>query len=538
MSVLLLFARPRSPLLEPEDSLYAEIPRQMAVAGDWLVPVHNGQPYYQKPPLLYWLILVSYTCFGVHDWAARLIPCSTGLAIILVTFWWGCRACGFRAGLAGAVMLCLSPRFLHQSRMITMDGLLCLWVLCGLAQGFRALQSGRLGWGHWLLSASACGLGLLTKGPVTLILVALPLFAFQNIDRRTARPTAWSWLVYIGTALTLAAPWFVAVAVRDPAFLGEFFWTHHVVMRFLQPLHSEPAWFYFPVLLLGMMPWTLLLPTAFRYCIRCSQSETSDRPPAMGFLLLCSAWCFLFFSAATCKRIGYILPAMPTLALALGCALDKTLIGNDLAGFCACASRKGSLSYWATLFVLGVGIVGAFTASYAGLVKPVGGLAMALPAGTWFGCLILFGSRPSLAGSWLGCATSTFVLLLMAVHLLLPGYYRRFAVRSQTYSLAGTADGPRTRVVCYPHYCDSVSFYLNRHNVRSYGSKDRDLLIADIQDSTDTLVFVKTGRALREMLGALPDSLEFVPRGRSSWVTAGVIRRRDQSFAREDRRDP
>jgi dolichol-phosphate mannosyltransferase len=124
---LLFLGRLRSPLLEPEEAVYAEVPREMTAAGNWVVPLRQGRPYYEKPPLFYWLIMASYDSLGVHDWSARLIPCTTGLGIILVTFWWGNRSFGFRAGLAGALILCLSPRFVHQARMITMDSLLCFW---------------------------------------------------------------------------------------------------------------------------------------------------------------------------------------------------------------------------------------------------------------------------------------------------------------------------------------------------------------------------------------------------------------------------
>ena len=105
------------------------------------MPTHEGQIHDQKPPLLYWLIMACYASFGVRDWAARLIPCLCGVGIVLITFSWGKRLLGFRAGLAGAVILCLSARFVHQTRMITMDGLLCFWILGSLALGQQALQS-------------------------------------------------------------------------------------------------------------------------------------------------------------------------------------------------------------------------------------------------------------------------------------------------------------------------------------------------------------------------------------------------------------
>ncbi len=469
---LLYFDRLGSPLLEPEDSHYAEVPREMAVAGDWVVPLYGGQPYYQKPPLFFWLVLVAYSGFGIQDWAARLVPCLAGLGTVLVTFWWGKKVSGLRTGLAAALILCLSPRFLHQTRMITLDGLLGLWILCALALGQQALQPGRLRWGCWFLSAAACALGLLTKGPVALILAAVPLLAYQVLDRRTARPGGWCWPAYVGTAIGLASPWFVAMSWRHPVFLREFFWTHHVVMRFVQPLHEEPAWFFLPVMFLGMLPWTLLLPVLIKLLFRRSAAGRANRPPELGFWLLCSLWCLAFYSVADCKRIGYIVPAMPPLALALGYAVDRRLLRSV----------------------------------HRGRLRPV-------------------------ARCWIGCGVATFGLLLLTVHLLLPGYYERFSLRAQVQLTSPAVYRSELPVACYPRPWDSVNYYLGRHDVRTYGPDERDRLIADLQSGSERLVFVKSGSVLDDLLGRLPASVEFVPISHGEIATAGLMRPRDVAQA-------
>ncbi len=524
---LLYFGRPAAPLLQPEDAYYAEIPREMAVAGNWIVPLHRGQPYFEKPPLLFWLIRISYACFGVHDWAARLVPCAAAMATILVTFWWGKSIFGLRAGLAGALILCLSPRYLHQGRMVMMDGLLGLCVLSALALGQQAIQTGRLRWSYWLLSAVACGLGLLTKGPVAFALVAGPLLAYQLLNRCTARPGFGSWLAYLATAIGVVSPWFVAMAWRYSTFLHEFFWTHHVVMRFVQPLHPEPAWFYLPILLLGMAPWTLLLPALVRLLWRRSPVARRKRPAELGFLLLCCFWCLVFFSAATCKRIGYIVPAMPTLALVLGYTLDRQVPGH---GFRAWRWQgqplRTSLPCWATRGVLAIGLGIAIAAVVAGLMTP-------------FRCavtvtLVVLGSawsvyryhRQTPAGAWIGCGLATFCLLLLAIHWILPGYYRKFSLRAQVRATQFASYPAKTPAVCYPHPWDSILFYLQRQDVQTYGPDERDRLIADLQNMPETLLFVKSGPVLDDLLRRLPAFLEFVPSNQGEIVTVGVVRPR------------
>src|SRR5581483_1677698 len=107
VAALLFFSRLDLPLLEPQEARYAEIPRAMLQAHSWQTPVLHGQPYLDKPPLLYWLVMACYSMFGVEDWVARLVPGLSCLLTVVVVYFWGRRIAGERAGLAGALILCL-----------------------------------------------------------------------------------------------------------------------------------------------------------------------------------------------------------------------------------------------------------------------------------------------------------------------------------------------------------------------------------------------------------------------------------------------
>jgi 4-amino-4-deoxy-L-arabinose transferase-like glycosyltransferase len=328
-AALLSFARPDCPLQEPEETLYAEVPRQMMAEGRLLVPVRHGEAYYDKPPLLYWLVIASYRLCGVHDWAARLVPSGAAFLCVLVTYAWGKRTSGPRAAFAGALMLCLSPRFAQLARMLTTNGLLSLCVIAALAAAHRALAGPAVKRRWWLLSALACGLGLLAKGPVAAVLVAVPVLLYQLLDRRSARTGVRLWMAYGAVAGLVAVPWFVAVSVRDPSFLHYFFWTHHV-RRFVDPFnHVQPWWYYLPLLAAGMMPWTLLAPWFLRHLLGRTR-PLPQRAEALGVFLLAGLWSVAFFSASGCKRPCYILPAMPPLALALGCCVDAAFAAGRL----------------------------------------------------------------------------------------------------------------------------------------------------------------------------------------------------------------
>src|SRR5262249_44289349 len=83
-------------LFEPDEGRYAEIPREMLQRGEWVVPYLQGEPYLDKPPLLYWLVMASYRLFGVHPWAARLVPALAVHGCVLLTYLLGRRNLGER----------------------------------------------------------------------------------------------------------------------------------------------------------------------------------------------------------------------------------------------------------------------------------------------------------------------------------------------------------------------------------------------------------------------------------------------------------
>jgi dolichol-phosphate mannosyltransferase len=522
MAGLLFFSRLRSPLLEPEESRYAEIPRQMLLEHRWVVPVLHGEAYLQKPPLFYWLVMISYSVFGVHDWAARLVPSMAGLATILLTYWWGKRWVGSLAAFLGAMILCLSPRFIYMSRMVSMDSLLSLCVLASWLCGHRALMSNRSYCRYAALAAIACGLGILTKGPVAPVLAGAPLLAYRMLDRRCAPLSYAKAALWAILALGIAAPWYVAAAWRSPGFLGEFLYTHNLV-RYVTPFdHEEPFWYYLPLLFLGMMPWTLLAVPLIRSFVGSPAMAARKRPAAMGFFFLAFACSFVFYSLAGCKRPGYILPAMPPLALALGCYW-RARLPNRVRWRPEALPRLSRLPHGLTVAVIAAGAIAYVAASIAGLVST--GHAILLAAVCLVAALYLLrrGPEPRAAVAWAGCALTTFLLLLVSVHEFWPGYAHKFSVRAQVQPQKCFADDPALPVACYPHRWDSVSFYLGRHDVATYGNADRDLLIRDLGRRPRTLVFVKSDHYCADLVKSLPANLQFEAYGKNGIVTAGIV---------------
>jgi 4-amino-4-deoxy-L-arabinose transferase-like glycosyltransferase len=465
----LFFGQLSSPLQEPEEPRYAEIPREMLASGNLMIPVLNDQPYYDKPPLLYWLVMGSYRLFGVHDWSARLVSSSVGFLTIIVTWIWGRSVANARAAFAGALVLCLSARFVYLGRLLTMNGLLCACVVTALAAGHFALCGSRLRCGWWLLSALTSGLGLLTKGPVALVLVAPPLIGYQIWQRRPGWSLVRAWLMYLSVAFAVAGPWYACIACRNPSFAGYFFWKHNVE-RYLAPFdHVKPVWFFSVEVFSGLFPWSIVFPLLALYGARrvAGQRSGFGTSPHI-FFLLCSGWCLLFYSLAGSKRAGYILPALPPLALACGCIWDRTLV----------QMRRELVGRW----------------SRAGAVA----------------------------------AIATFMVLACGLYWLEPSYAGRFALREQSESVGLPASELRPVIACYPRHWDSVSFYLERTDIQVYSEQECNRLIQDLIADPQLFAFIKTDQALDAFQALLPAAWEFVPCSQPGPAIVGRLRRRSK----------
>ena len=284
-------------LLEPDEGRYAQIPKEMLASGSWVVPTLQGEPYLDKPPLMYWLVALSYRLFGVTPMAARLVPAICVHLTILAVYLIGRRSIGERAAFWAALLLSVAPGFVCVARLLLLDGLLTLCVTVSVMCGFEAVRTGQFRPRWWIAAALASGLGFLTKGPISEVLLFVPLWVFGWLARENLTPLAplpcegrgepakppslrgkgvgglgsssasvrWYWYAgFFAIVIAVNVPWYLAMYREQPQFLAHFFWQHNV-MRFLQPFdHLQPIWFYVPILLAGLLPGTLLFVPYFR----------------------------------------------------------------------------------------------------------------------------------------------------------------------------------------------------------------------------------------------------------------------------------
>lgn len=344
------------PLFEPDEGRYAEIPREMLESGDFVTPHLNGVLYFEKPVLYYWMTAASLRIFGEDEIAVRLPSLVAGLLGLLLTFFLGRSLGGHRVSAYAVLALGTSPMWIVFSRINSIDMTLSTLVTATLAcfwWAHRRHEGSGWAW-HAVFAASA--LAVLTKGLIGLVLPGGVIFFYLLLTRGWRVLTRVPWISGTLVFLVIALPWHVLVALRNPDFLWFYFVREHF-LRYTTNIHdrSHPIWYFLPVVIVGLLPWSGFLPAAGRLFGR---SGGAARRPALVFLGVWAGFIFLFFSASSSKLVPYILPGLPPMALL--CALvvtDAEECGRSraAAGWGLAASVLLLLSLLAAFFWLSTG---------------------------------------------------------------------------------------------------------------------------------------------------------------------------------------
>ncbi|HMH17944.1 MAG TPA: glycosyltransferase family 39 protein [Burkholderiales bacterium] len=302
-------------LFMPDEGRYADIAREMLNSNDWVTPRLNGIKYLEKPPLQYWATAGAFAAFGADEWTARLWPAVTGfLGIALIAF------AGFRLArgspwiltaltVAGCWGYFIGGQFLTLDMGLTffLTAALVGFLLSQRADGLRAER----GWMIFAWAAMACA--VLSKGVVGIAIPAMALLSYMAVERDLSPLRRLHWAPGLAAFAAIVLPWFVLVQQRNPEFFHFFFIYEHVE-RYLLPDHHRPGpwWYYVPVLLVGLLPWTPSIPAAF---VKAWRTPDASRFRVDRFLAIWTAVVVVFFSASSSKLPGYVLPAVPAILL-------------------------------------------------------------------------------------------------------------------------------------------------------------------------------------------------------------------------------
>lgn len=293
-------------LLGPDEPRYADIGRAMARSGDWVTPRLFGEPWFEKPALLYWMTAAGFRLGLGPELAPRLPVATLGAAFLVFFYVLLKREFGARAAAYGAAILGTSAAWIGFSFAAVTDVPLAVTFSAAMLLSLEWLRDGNRRLLPW--AGALFGLAVLAKGLVPLVL-ALPLAGMAwRRWRDSAAP------VLIGLAVAL--PWYaLCTYANGRAFLDEFFLRHHLGRFSTDDLkHVQPFWFYAPVLAGGLFPWTPLAGLLGR---------VNRHDPRERLLVWWIVFGLVFFSASTNKLPGYLMPLMPAVCALLGVSLDR-----------------------------------------------------------------------------------------------------------------------------------------------------------------------------------------------------------------------
>ncbi len=249
------------PLFDWDEINFAEISREFIASGNYLSPTINFEPFYEKPPLFMWLQAICMNIFGVGEWAARLPNALVG--IISILFIYNFSAKHINQALAGAwssmYIISILPHFYFKSALI--DPLFNLFIFSGICMAYRHLQTKELK--HIMVAGILIAAGVLTKGPVALLLFGLTGILYLSLSKQWKALTIPSILLFLLAFLLIVSSWYVVISVIEgPAFVRGFIIRQWALLTTHDAGHTGFPGYHIVVLFFGCLPASLL---AFRY---------------------------------------------------------------------------------------------------------------------------------------------------------------------------------------------------------------------------------------------------------------------------------
>ena len=497
-------------LVGADEPRYAQIAREMLLRQDWVTPVLFGHPWLEKPPLLYWGMMLSYKAAGgVFDWAAR-VPSAvlTSLMVAFIYLW----ARKLRPGmqLDAALITAASAMVIGFGRAASTDMPLTAMFTIALLSWYAWYASQLKVW--LLVFYVSLGLATLAKGPVAVLLAGMILVVFLALRRDWRSLWRTLWPVGIAFYLAVTLPWFIAVQRANPAFFRVFILEHNVA-RFATDLyrHNQPFWYYLPVALLGFVPWTVFLIAAVIDAIRdwrYSVTEPAGREDLRIFLALWLLLPIAFFTFSHSKLPGYILPAIPAGTILLADFIRRREEDGEKPG------------WWLALLhalLAAALLVAAFIVPFRLAQQPVKPIVWAVAATLAVVCILSL-ILTSLNQGYRVLRFTTLVPVVIAFALTLKGTapiidYQQSA-RWVVRAMNQTADGPIPIVAVYdvPRALEyGLGFYRDRP-VLSYERNEippgPHLVVAAAGAKTE-LEYRLKGRSVLLLGGFAPQHVDF-----------------------------
>ncbi|MGR3317311.1 MAG: ArnT family glycosyltransferase [Candidatus Anammoxibacter sp.] len=436
-SLLFLFNLGKRDLWAPDEPRYAQVSREMWDSKDFVLPHLNGEKYPDKPPVLFWLIILFSIPFGgITELSARLPSAFAGIGCMIMMFYFAKRLFSERVGFITALILATSVEFLTVSRRVSFDGLLTFLVVLSLFcfhTGYIRKHRNRK---FFLLSYLFMAIATITKGPVGFVMPVLVIATFLCIVKFGKCKSEFhirDMRIWLGVVIVLSIPllWVFGIYIEGG-------WEHVKEVVFTQNIgrtvnswsHKKPFYYFFMQFPLYFLPWSIFIPGAIILYIKCVKGL--HKKPTVNFgldkcnhnekLCICSdhspflfpaVWfivVFVFFSIMSGKRSTYILPIYPAASMFIAWFLDS-FISHSLD---KTLKKFGYIPFqlaFVILLVMGISFPVYTYFHYYSFFVPTLFMSLIVICGTIISARYIFTKRPSIA------LVSSFIVFLITVML-------------------------------------------------------------------------------------------------------------------------
>jgi len=303
----------------PDEARYCEIAREMLFTHDFLTPHINGVVYFEKPPLFYWIQAFFLHQFGFSEWACRLANTVMALIGILATYFTARKLFDRKTGLYAAIILTTSVLYFTLARVVTLDMMVSIWLTLSL---FSFLLGVFISRRYYFFIYIFAALAVLTKGLIGILLPGSIIFLWLCFTKNWKILRECHLISGFFLFLAIALPWHILVQLKNPEFFNFYVIDQQFIRYLTMESHRyEPVWFYLPILLLGIFPWTGFLYGAIR--------KINLKDPKILFCVISALFIFIFFSLSKSKLVPYVLACLPFMAIILA----KYLEDFPAAGF-------------------------------------------------------------------------------------------------------------------------------------------------------------------------------------------------------------
>jgi 4-amino-4-deoxy-L-arabinose transferase-like glycosyltransferase len=397
--------------IERAEIYFLDAGRAMVERSDWLVPYYRGEPFFDKPPLTYWLLAASFSLFQPSLFSGRLVAVLVAFATLFATFGIArflarmarpdrAEEASNEAAFFATSILATSYAFVSFARLTMSDMLLTLLTLLAGAAFLKSEAEARPR--LLLICGAFLGLGFLTKGPIAWIYFGALLLAFLLVERRFPRIFDARGLTGALAAVGVGLSWFFFVFLREGIEPLKWFFLRENLQRFAAPTYdaAEPFWYYIPIYAIEGLPWSILVVPAALYAFR------SSSPKTLRILFLWAVFMAVPLSLSRGKIDYYLLPLLPPLSLMIGLylavggpslktlrilALSASALLMGAAAFPMLPfpfSPSGSIMEWLARFLVIASVICAVTA-----IRPVARTIVFVCAASVLGtALFLFGA--------------------------------------------------------------------------------------------------------------------------------------------------